>query len=425
METFDIENLQITLDKRGAGTYSKVSYPLRYGRFAEIKTPGHTFQFNLNGELKFITGRGKEWPSPSEWLKRTVCGDWVYYSAGGYDGPYDCFGEYYIPCLSYPSNSINSFDPFQDRAVLAAIEAYTPLHEELTKLDRAILPASIGSFIALVQSNSPVALARKAGKIAEIIGDSLTVLPPDTRHVDYEVIPLLIADGCLYKCGFCKVKSSLGFKDRSRENVERQIRELKDFFGSDIPNYNSLFFGQHDALYSDPHLLEFAARRAFDTFGLKESHLQNPSLFLFGSVDSILKSPFETFDRIEALPFRTYINVGLESADGETLRRLRKGITAEAVEAAFTKIVAINRRYERIEVTSNFVFGPDLPDGHIESVLSLARNHFDRPCPKGTLYFSPLIDAGDSGWKKEIKRQFYRLKIQIPVPSFLYLIQRL
>ncbi len=425
METIQIENLQITLENQGATTYSKVSYPLRYGRFNEIKTPGHTFQFNLNGELKFITGRGKEWPSPSEWLKRTLSGDWVYYSAGGYDGPYDCFGEYYIPCLSYPSNSINSFDPFRDRAVLSAIEAYASLHEQLTKLDRALLPSSVGSFVDLVRLNPPVALARKAARIVEIIGDSVSVLPPDTRHVDYEVIPLLIADGCLYKCGFCTVKSRLGFKDRSRENVENQIRELKDFFGNDTPNYNSLFLGQHDALHSDPGLLEFSATRAFEAFGLKESYLQHPSLFLFGSVDSILKAPFETFDRIEALPFRTYINVGLESADGETLRRLKKAITAEAVEAAFAKIVAINRRYQRIEITSNFVFGPDLPDGHIESVLRLARKHFDRHCPKGTLYFSPLVDAAHSGWKKEIKRQFYKLKIQIPVPAFLYLIQRL
>ena len=425
VETFDIDGLHITLDKRGARSYSKVSYPLRYGRFAEIKTPEHLFQFNLNGELKFVTGRGKNWPNPSEWLKRTISDDWVYYSAGGYDGPYDCFGEYYLPCLSYPSNSINSCDPFDDKAVVSAMDAWGTLHEKLTKLDSAPLPASVCKFLYLVKSNPPAELRRKAGRISGIIGDSVTVLPPDTRHVDYEVIPLIIADGCLYKCGFCRVKSRLNFKERSKENIDTQLGRLRDFLGDDISNYNSVFLGQHDGLNSDPGLLEFAARRAFDAFDLQNSNLKDPSLFIFGSVDSIMKSSCGRFDRLDRLPFRTYINVGLESADKETLGKLKKGITVESVEAAFAKIADINRRYERIEITSNFIFGPGLPAGHVESVLGLIRKHFDRPSHKGTVYFSPLFDAGDSAWKRNVKREFYKLKIKIPVPSFLYLIQRL
>ncbi len=137
----DIDNLHITIDKEGARAYSKVSYPLRYGRFSEIKTPEYVFQFNLNGELKFINGRGKGWPDRSEWLKRTITDDWVYYSAGGYDGSYDSFGEYYIPRLSYPSNNINSSDPFNDNAVMSAIKAWGRLHENLTDLNSGSLEA--------------------------------------------------------------------------------------------------------------------------------------------------------------------------------------------------------------------------------------------------------------------------------------------
>ncbi|MDR3566850.1 MAG: radical SAM protein [Syntrophobacteraceae bacterium] len=425
METFEINGLQLTLQKQGETRYSKVSYPLRYGRYAELRTPAHLFQFNLNGELKFITGRGRDWPNPSEWLKRTVTGDWVYYSAGGYDGPFDCFGEYYIPCFSYPTNNINSCDPFEEKAVVSAIEAAGLLHEELARLDLAFLSAEGRKFLELVKANPPAELLRKAATISEILGDSVSVLPPDTRHVDYEVIPLIVADGCLYKCGFCRVKSRLKFKERSKENIERQIKRLRDFFGNDLANYNSVFFGQHDALHSDPELIEFAARRAFEAFDLKNSNIADPRLFLFGSVDSLLKSNGATFDRIDRLPFTTYINVGLESADRETLGRLKKSITAEGVEAAFAKIADINKRYERIEITSNFVFGPGLPVGHMESVLRLIQKHFDRPSPKGAVYFSPFFDAGDSLWKKNIKREFYKLKIKIPVPSFLYLIQRL
>ncbi len=425
MKTLDIDHLHITIDKEGARAYSKVSYPLRYGRFAEIKTPEYLFQFNLNGEVKFINGRGKGWPDPSEWLKRTITDDWVYYSTGGYDGSYDCFGEYYVPRLSYQSNNINSWDPFNDNAVISAIKAWDRLHKKLTELNSGSFPKGIKEFVDLVILNSPDELRKRSGRIDEIIGDKITVLPPDTRHVDYDVIPIIIADGCLYRCGFCRVKSFLNFKERSRENIKKQVRYLKDFFGNDISNYNSVFLGQHDALNCSVDLIEFVARYVFDAFDLNNSNLEDPSLFIFGSVDSIMKSDYEVFERIERLPFKTYINIGLESADQETLDRLGKGIAREGVERAFAKIMDINRRYEQIEITSNFVFGDDLPDGHIKSFSRLIEKNFDHPFHKGSIYFSPLMNAENTGWKRSIKREFFKLKISIPVPSFLYLIQRL
>ncbi|MGC9196641.1 MAG: radical SAM protein, partial [Syntrophobacteraceae bacterium] len=220
-------------------------------------------------------------------------------------------------------------------------------------------------------------------------------------------------------------KSRLRFKDRSKENIKRQIEGLRDFFGKDISNYNSVFLGQHDAMNSDPELLEYGARLAFEAFDFKNSNLSDPSLFIFGSVASLLRASRETFERIGGLPFKTYINVGLESGDRDTLARLGKGITVEGVEAAYGKIVALNKRYDRIEITSNFVFAPDLPPAHTESIVKLIEKHFDHRCPKGTVYFSPLLDTGQCGWRKNIKREFYKLKRKIPVPSFLYLIQRL
>ncbi len=425
METFDIDNLNIIIDKQGARAYSKVSYPLRYGRFAEIKTPEHIFQFNLNGELKFINGRGKAWPHPSEWLKRTITNDWVYYSTGGYDGPYDYLGEYYVPCLSYPSNNINLCNPFDDDAVMSAINAWDRLHEKLAELDSGSFPDRIREFLDLVILNSPIALRKRSGEIDDIVGDHITVLPPDTRHVDYDVIPIIIADGCLYKCGFCSVKSHFEFKERSRENIRTQAKNLRHFYNDDILNYNSVFLGQHDALNSSIDLIEFAARYVFDVFEFNNSNRKFPNLFIFGSVDSIIKSDYSIFDRIGKLPYRTYINIGFESADQETLDKLKKNIRKEAIEIAFAKIMDINRSYEQIEITSNFVFGVDLPDGHIKSIMRLIEKNIDRPFYKGSIYFSPLINSKDTGWKRSIKREFFKLKIRIPAPSFLYLIQRL
>jgi len=425
VESFTIDNLQITLNKEGDRVYSKVSYPLRYGRFMEIKSPDHVFQFNLNGQLKFINGRGKDWPHPSEWLKRTITDDWVYYSTGGYEGSYDCFGEYYVPCLSYPSNAVNLSDPFNDKAVIYAIEAWGRLYKKLTELNSGSLPNGLREFFNLVISNSPEELGKRSNRLYEIIGDPITVLPPDTRHVDYDVIPVIIADGCLYRCGFCTVKSRLGFKERSREDIKSQIRGLRGFFGNDISNYNSIFLGQHDALNSTADLIEFSVKYAYEAFDLKNSNLKGPSLFFFGSVDSIIKSDYAVFEKLDRLPFRTYINVGLESVDQETLDRLGKGITSEAVEKAFTKSIGINRRYEKIEITSNFVFGNTLPEGHINSLFRLMEKSFHHPFYKGSIYFSPLVNGKDMGWKRSVKREFLRLKIGIPIPSFLYLIQRL
>ncbi len=426
VETFAIDNLRITVDKEGTNSYAKVSYPLRYGRFSEIVTPEHIFQFNLNGELKFIKGRGKRWPHPSEWLKKTIADDWVYYSTGGYAaGTYDCFGEYYVPCLSYPSNHFISWDPFEEDVVRSAIEAWGDLHGKLTGLHPGSISERGREFIALVILNSPAELRKRSETLHKIIGDGISVLPPDTRHVDYEVIPIIIADGCLYKCGFCRVKSHFNFGERSRDNIESQITGLKYFFKRDLCNYNSVFLGQHDALNASVDLIEFAAKYAFDAFDLGNSNLKCPRLFLFGSVGSLLKSDHDALKRMDRLPFKTYINIGIESADQETLDKLGKGVAEGAVQKAFAKIMDINRRYENVEITSNFVFGSDLPDGHIESFLRLMEKSFDHRLDKGSIYFSPLMNAKNSRWTKSIKRKFFDLKVKIPAPSFLYLIQRL
>ena len=107
---------------------------------------------------------------------------------------------------------------------------------------------------------------------------------------------------------------------------------------------------------------------------LNDSHLRGACLFLFGSVDSMIHSEEGLFESLNHFPFSTYINVGLESNDPKTLEALKKPVSVEKVREAFTRILDINRRYEKIEVTSNFVFGEDLPSGHLPSLLELTRN---------------------------------------------------
>jgi hypothetical protein len=427
MESYPLDNLIITLNKEGSREFSKVSFPIRYGLFSEMRTPEYLFQFNLNGEIKFIQGLTQAWPHPAEWLKRTVGNDWVYYSAGDYKGIYDYFGEYYFPYLSYPSNSMMDGDPFNDHSVILARKSLQALRAKIDKLISGAKPKSLKDFLTRVIRNDEETLRRRADLLHRFIGGPVTVLPPDTRHVDYEVIPIIVADGCLYHCGFCRVKTGQDFTPRAPKDVMRQMNDLKRFLGRDLHNYNAIFLGQHDALSAGRDLLEMAAERAYEIFEFERSHLRGTCLFLFGSVDSMIRSEEGLFESLSRFPFSTHINVGLESNDPKTLEALKKPVSVEKIREAFTRILEINRRYEKIEVTSNFVFGEDLPPGHLPSLLELTRTRLNLIGNKGAIYLSPLVDEGmrERKSKRELLRRFLKLKTESRLPTFIYLIQRL
>ncbi|MBA4394028.1 MAG: radical SAM domain-containing protein, partial [Desulfobacca sp.] len=127
-------DLKLNLNVLGARKYAKVSYPARYGCLAEIITSRHHFQFNLNGEIKFLQGTGRDWPHPSEWLKRTAGNHWVYYDTGGYNQIYDFLGEYYLPCFTYDSNSLWNTDPFQAAPIQEALSSFSRLSRGIPSL---------------------------------------------------------------------------------------------------------------------------------------------------------------------------------------------------------------------------------------------------------------------------------------------------
>jgi hypothetical protein len=424
METFQLDTFTITLDKEGSHEYAKVSYPIRYGRFSEIRSPEYVLQYNLNGEIKYIQGRTQSWPHPAEWLKRTAANDWVYYYSGGYSSVYDFFGEYYLPCLTYQSNAINGINPLKEAPVQSALARWQVLHARMKGLIGKPFQRNIKDFLQLIAGNDARVLDQKSRRLHSIIRGRITVLPPDTRHVDYEVVPLIVADGCLYNCGFCRVKTGRDFRVRSRQDIVRQITSLKEFYGRDLDNYCSVFLGQNDALHAGSELIEFAAGRAYDIFEFERSYLKGPRLFLFGSVDSLLRAPDMLFDSLLGLPYYTYINIGLESVDPATMEALEKPTPIENVIEAFDKMLELNSRYENIEVTANFLFGDELPPGHIPSLVELAGRRLDHFQGKGALYLSPLMD-GRRKTRGDMIRQFNKVKIQTLLPTFMYLIQRL
>lgn len=395
---------------------------MRYGLYGEIRTQTHIFGFNRNGEIKTIQGRSGDWLTSAEWLKRTAGGDWQYFSAGGYAGAFNYTGEYYIPCLPYQTNAVFGENAFQRSEVKEAFTAWHRLRRQIENIDPAGLSDAEQSFLARVREMTPEKLGQRGGRLHEIIGGMVTVLPPDTRHVEYDVVPVTIADGCLYNCGFCRVKTGRGFSVRSRSSVTDQLESLKQFYDRDLINYNSVFLGQHDALHAGREMICFAARKAWEILEIEKSFMKGPRLFFFGSADSMLAAHESLFEELNSLPFSTFINLGLESGDSNTLSVLRKPLNAEKVADAFDRMLEVNRRYENVEITANFVIGDRLPDAHLPSILELTRNRLARFYPKGAVYLSPLEQIGD---KNRMLTRFNEFKTLCRLPAYIYLIQRL
>lgn len=417
--------LQIVIEQKGREKRTKSRSPLRFGTYSYIRTPDFEFAFNLNGEIRYIRGLSVNWPHPSEQLKRTDGNDWVYYHVGDKssdDGIISWMGEYYLPCLPYPTNTVWDVKYHSNPAVMAAFGAWGQLFATLYESKDRLNPAA-QKLVNTIMTNGDGRLHERSKELQQIIGCRLSVLPPDTRHVDYDVIPLNISDGCLYRCKFCFVKSSHRFKKRDPENIKDQIEALKAFYGRDAANYNALFLGNHDALAAGKELICKSAQVAADAFGFHPKEgADHPGLYLFGSVDSFLKADAALFESLGTLPFETTINLGFESLDQATLDIIQKNISADNVRQAFEKMLEVNKTYPRLEVTANFILGDRLPKRHFETLIHFLSRIKKEDAKKGAVYLSPLMDSPK---KRELLPIFLEIKNASNLPVFIYLIQRL
>ncbi|HLA04970.1 MAG TPA: radical SAM protein, partial [Syntrophales bacterium] len=225
------------------------------------------------------------------------------------------------------------------RHVRQALEAFDGLISRAGCLAHTAPGIRSREFLQQVAAHDRDRLTADGQTLHDIIGGRMPVLPPDTIDVDYEVIPLIITEGCSYNCRFCRFKTAGGFRRRSWENIAGQIRDLKEFYGADLVNYNSLALGQNNALAAGKEILAATAELAYDVLNLAASyHRGRPNLFLFASVDSFLEAEDSLFDRLNGLPYHAAINVGLESPDQETLDLLGKPLRAEKLRSALRKM---------------------------------------------------------------------------------------
>ncbi|MDM8537484.1 radical SAM protein [Desulfobacterales bacterium HSG17] len=416
---FQNKDISIELNVHGDNEYTKVSYPVKYGLFSRLETNDYVFEFNQNHEIRHAKSRTNNWRHPSEWLKRTIGNDWIYYSTGGYAGVFEAIGEYYLPNLMYQTNSLLGGLPFKDESIDHIVKNW---HEILMSEIPANLPDHFMPWLKAVQDHTPDRLEKKAEKLFNITGSRVSVMPPDARHVDYNIIPVNISDGCLYKCRFCKIKNHKKFNNRPIEDIDRQFRQIKQLYNNDIVNFNALFLGEHDALNASCDLILETVQKAYHTFNFKNSYMSDNYLFIFGSADSFLNKDAAFFKRLNQLDFQTFINIGLESFDQKVLDMIGKPISEKKVGRAFKKIQSINNAYNNIEITCNFVMDENLPDSHHNSLMTLIRNSVNRTNPKGSIYLSPLKFGSPS---REVLYDFYKLKALSRFPTFLYIIQRL
>ncbi|MBU8910993.1 MAG: radical SAM protein [Desulfobacterales bacterium] len=418
-QIFKTDDLSIELNCQGDTDYTKVSYPVKYGLFSRLETHDYIFEFNLNHEIRHAKSKKKAWIHPSEWLKRTMGNDWIYYSTGGYSGVYEALGEYYLPNLTYPTNSLLGGKPFKENEIDQIVKNW---HQITAQLPDTGFPDPVSQWIRAIKQQTPEGLQIKAQKLFDISGSRVTVMPPDARHVDYNIIPLNISDGCLYKCQFCKVKNKKKFSVRSEQDIDHQIKQLKQLYGKDLINFNALFLGEHDALNAPRELILKAVQTAYDAFEFQLSVMEKSYLFMFGCVDSFLNTDKRFFETLDRMPFQTFINIGLESYDQATLDLLGKPLTRKQVKHAFEKIQAVNGTFSNIEISCNFVMDETLPDSHYKALMTLIRENVNRTKPKGCVYLSPLKFGSPS---RQVLYDFYKLKSLSRFPTFLYIIQRL
>ena len=136
----------------------------------------------------------------------------------------------------------------------------------------------------------------------------------------------------------------------------------------------------------------------------------------------LLKSINNLFEKLSCLPFYTYINIGFESIDPKTLAFIRKPVSASKVREAFKKMCEINAAYTNIEITGNFLIGKTLSPEHYQSLAELLGDASAPSHDKGAIYLSPIKD---SPGKRELLPQFFEIKNQSKLPTYIYLIQRL
>ncbi len=397
MKSLHAGQIDVLFDRNGDRHFKRSGVIDWIGKPVMIRFAGLVFHFDLEGRIHRIDGF--ESPYSWDWLQRTMANDWIYYDKIWRPGPipepsgligdtaWAINGRTDLPMLKGHSglqeqHVARAFDRLDALIEIAGVYVERP-----PEIEPACAPEDaqrLRAFLAKVARHDRNALQRIADDLRTVHG-GMPVLPPDTLNVDYQVLLIKVMDGCANACGFCTARSEAPFAIRSREDVDTQIETLSRIYGEDLYNYNAVVLGECDALVSP--WVEYAARRAFETFQCGASYHAGSALFLFATNATLCALPDATIGMLDALPFeQVYVNVGWEAVTQDALDRLRKRLTREDVLAGMRRACDINATRAKVRISGNFICGEEY---EVESVAEALRETQFR----GQIYLSPLQNA--------------------------------
>ncbi len=396
--------MKCTLFKEGRRDYDPVSHIVFRGIYHEIRCGDLRFLTDLSGDIKWIfrEGGGSIYEEGTL-FRRTLGGRWIYYDSSLYGEAFDLAGRHYLP-LSIDMPPISGLD--RERQLLdAGLEAWNGLIQK-------------GCLEACYRFRDTKGLMRRSIGLRHTIMGSVPVVPPEALFFDYDLIPVIVKEGCLANCGFCAIKGGADPKGRTLAEIRGTILGLRDWIGCDRVNYPLVFLGQNDALSCETGVLEEAANMAYEVLSIEDNYFSTSGLLLFGSPQSILEKGIQDFLRLDALPFtRIYINVGIESLHGPTISALGRPFDVMLSQKALKFIDEIHDATQKVAVSTNFLISLTFPQEHTKLLEDYLVGLEDGG-KRGKVFLSPLFGQYES--IGAIKREVFRLKARSLRPVYLY-----
>lgn len=201
--------------------------------------------------------------------------------------------------------------------------------------------------VAFRDDSGKIVLNEKRGRIQDL---DLLPFPAWDKFPKCKTYHIMTARGCPYQCVFCMSPYGRLVRERSVENVTREI-------GLVIERYNPKFFKFNDETFS------FNKDRAFKIldFIIQNDFAKTPK-------SASMRADRVDFDILKMLKKAgfVYIDYGVESGNAEVLKRIKKGVTLEQTQNA----IKLTKKAD-IKVGANYILG------HPDETLETARQTID------------------------------------------------
>lgn len=229
---------------------------------------------------------------------------------------------------------------------------------------------------------TPELLLAEADRFARVY-KPITILPPD----QYLSIVLQATEGCTWnKCTFCSFYQDRPFRVKSREEFERHIDEVLDFFGRGVMMRKSIFLGDGNALALSQSRIAPMMEAASNAF---------PGQPIYGFIDLYSgeqKSVSDWRYLVDLGLHRVYI--GMETGLDQLLTLINKPGSSDELIDFVRRLKAAGLSVGLIVMVG--IGGAQYKDAHAQATLE-ALNRM--PLGEGDIiYLSPFIEQPESAY---------------------------